>query len=58
MNAHRPASGEPELGGPQFLQNNLKVSQVPVTQTFCHSGEESGAKILILAGNFFLATEP
>ena len=54
MNAHRPASGQPEPGGPQFWQNNFDWAQVFTAPTSCHSDEESGGtvKILVLLARY------
>ena len=48
MNSQRPASGQPEPGGPQFLQNNLEVAQVHLATTFYDSDEVSGGTVKIL----------
>ena len=48
MNAHRPASGQPEPGGPQFWRNNFYCAQVFTAPNFYHSDEVSGGTVKIL----------
>ena len=48
MNAHRPASGQPEPGAPNFGKINFEVGQVPRAPTSCHSDEVSGGTVKIL----------
>ena len=47
MNAHRPASGQPEPWGSLFSQNNFEPEQVFTATTFDHSDEVSGETVKI-----------